>query len=57
MTIRLLRQHGMHAAGTTHEVVRIVPHGGHTDAAQQYVLVDGTHVCDDAAEIIQPNPR
>lgn len=58
LVIRLKTQHGPHPAGSTHAVVRVVPHGGHTDAASQYVLEDGIHVCDDRADTVPgSNPK
>ncbi len=48
--IRLTRDIGTHKAGEVVHPVSIVMHGGHTDAARQYVLEDGTHITDDATE-------
>ena len=53
MKIKLKRQHGPHCAGSEHEVLRVVPHGGHTDSEKQYVLADGTYVASDFAEEIK----
>jgi hypothetical protein len=41
-----------YAAGTEHDVASRIPHGGYTDAACQYVLVDGWTVNGDHAEEI-----
>lgn len=51
MRIKLHRHFGDHPAGAVRDVRDLVPHGGHTDAAQQYVLWDGTHVPSDAATV------
>lgn len=48
--IKLLTQHGEYPKGSIHEVVRVVPHGGHSDSEKQYVLDDGSHVISDHAE-------
>lgn len=52
MKIKLKTQHGQHQPGTVHEVESIVPHGGYTDSARQYVLAGGQHVASDNAEVI-----
>ena len=52
MRIRLLSQQGTHERGTEHDVVTVVPHGGHYDCAEQYILSDGIHVPSDRSEKI-----
>ena len=38
MIIKLLKQHGKHAKGTTHQVIQVVSHGGHIDSEKQYMI-------------------
>jgi hypothetical protein len=52
MIITLKTQHGKHMPGSRHEVVEVVPHGGYTDSAKQYVLEDRTFVASDNAEVV-----
>lgn len=49
INIKLTRNVGGHPSGSIHEVITVVPHGGHSDSAQQYVLRDGTHILSDYA--------
>ena len=50
MVILLLENCGTLKRGTRHRVAYVVPHGGHTDDAKQYVLADGTHIRSGIAE-------
>ncbi|MNV75253.1 hypothetical protein D3C71_1685310 [compost metagenome] len=50
MVILLLRNCGSLKKGTRHYVAYVVPHGGYTDDAKQYVLNDGTHIRSGLAE-------
>lgn len=53
ISIRLLKHVGDHPQGKELEVNHIIPHGGHTDDALQYVTVDGTYVLERYAEVIK----
>jgi len=52
MKIKLKTQHGPLRPGSEHKVKSIVPHGGYTDSARQYVLAGGRHVASDNAEVV-----
>lgn len=51
--IRLKTNHGNKVAGTSHAVVGVVSHGGHTDSERQFVLPDGTYVASDNATVLR----
>lgn len=48
--IRLTAPFGAYKPDDVLDFYDVVNHGGHSDAACQYVLVDGTHVLDTYAE-------
>jgi hypothetical protein len=52
MKIKLKVPCGGNSVGSIHDVVSIIPHGGYSDSAKQYVLSDGTRVLCDNAEIV-----
>ncbi len=55
--IRLLAQIGSYASGSTHEVIEVVNHGGHSDDSLQYVIraphnAQVYHVLESKAEVV-----
>jgi len=57
MKIKLKTQCGEQPPGSIHDVVSIIPHGGYSDSAEQYVILDGTFILCDNAEIVQTPPE
>lgn len=53
MKIKLKDQIGVFAAGTEHEVIGFIPHGGHFDDAYQFVIGYQYHVPASKCEIIE----
>jgi hypothetical protein len=56
MKVKLNAQCGVNAPGTIHDVLYVVPHGGYSDSARQYVLHDGTFVISDNADVLAGAP-
>jgi hypothetical protein len=52
MKIRLKTQQGHFPAGSIHEVIEVIPHGGNYDDACQYLIADDIYVREIAAEIV-----
>lgn len=55
MRIRLKESVGGWPVGSVLDVVRVIPHGGHTDEARQFEVQGQTFVLDSKAEVL-PEP-
>lgn len=53
--VRLKRSQGVYPPDCIVGVIKVIPHGGHTDSPRQYVLCDAkTIVVSDAVEVVPP---
>jgi hypothetical protein len=57
MRIKLKTQHGAYPPGSIHEVVEVIPHGGHSDDARQFLIADQTYVLERNAEVVPEKKR